>query len=150
MQQAIKERPAIFWKAEYSIGVDAIDRQHRKIFEHLLALENSIEKKDPWHVLRFLIGDLAECLQLHLAVEEALLEIVKYPGLEDHRAAHEQLTAAIADLEDAIRRSPSVSHLVAFFEQWFIRHVLASDREFARYVAEALGGPAPAASPLPG
>ena len=41
------------WDSSFETGIDAIDNQHKKIFEHLLAIENSIAKRDPWHILHF-------------------------------------------------------------------------------------------------
>lgn len=126
------------WKAEYSIGLGTIDSQHKKIFLCLLNMENSLQKKDPWHVVRALTAELADCLNIHFAVEEALLEIVKYPNLEDHRAAHEKLTGMMQELEGKLRHSQSANDLVGFFEAWFLDHVLKDDRAYAAYVREKL------------
>ena len=126
------------WKAEFMIGIEAIDRQHRQIFEHLLAIENSIEKGDPWNVMSYLITQLGDCLKLHFAVEEALLEIIDYPESRDHCAAHARLCTAIVKLESSIRKSNSATDLVTFFEQWFIRHVLGDDRRYAEYAKNHL------------
>jgi hemerythrin len=68
------------WNNSFAIGIETIDVQHKKIFEHLLAIENAVAKRDPWHIQRFLLSQLADYMKFHLAVEEALLEIVAYPG----------------------------------------------------------------------
>ena len=60
------------WDSSFAIGIDVIDDQHRKIFEHLLAIENSVAKRDPWHILHFFLTQLSEYMKFHLAVEEAL------------------------------------------------------------------------------
>lgn len=122
------------WNSSLSIGIEAIDNQHKQIFEHLLALENSVAKRDPWHIVRFLLSQLAEYMKFHLAVEEAMLEIVRYPQHTDHRTAHGRLMQQIADLEKQLQRAGSETNLVLFFEEWFIRHVLSDDRLYADYV----------------
>lgn len=122
------------WDGSFAIGIDAIDEQHKKIFEKLLAIENSVAKRDPWHILRFLISQLGDYMKFHLAVEEALLEITRYPGLHEHRGEHAKLIELIAELEDKLERSPSADKLVGFFEHWFVRHVLNKDREYAAYL----------------
>lgn len=124
------------WNSNLAIGIEAIDNQHKQIFEHLLALENSVAKRDPWHILRFLVSQLAEYMKFHLAVEEALLEIVRYPQRADHCLAHARLMDQIAELEKQLQRTGSEKSLVNFFEDWFIRHVLADDRLYAAYVKE--------------
>jgi hemerythrin-like metal-binding protein len=126
------------WDSSFAIGIEAIDDQHKKIFEHLLALENSVAKRDPWHILHFFLTQLAEYMKFHVAVEEALLEIIRYPGRTEHRDSHAKLIDQIARLEDQLQEKASGENLVGFFEDWFIRHVLHSDREYAAYVKEEL------------
>lgn len=122
------------WDGSFAIGIDAIDEQHKKIFEKLLAIENSVAKRDPWHILRFLISQLGDYMKFHLAVEEALLEITHYPDLQEHRDEHAKIVQLIAELEDKLERNPSAENLVGFFENWFVRHVLNRDRDYAAYL----------------
>lgn len=122
------------WDNSFVIGLESIDNQHRKIFEHLLAIENSVAKRDPWHVLHYFLVQLAEYMKFHLAVEEALLEIIGYPDRANHCDSHLRLIDQLAKLEAQLRTNASAEKLVSFFENWFIGHVLSSDREYAAYV----------------
>ena len=122
------------WNSSFAIGIEAIDKQHQNIFEHLLAIENSIAKRDPWHILHFFLIQLADYVKCHLAVEEALLEIIRYPDIAHHRDMHAKLIDRIDELEDQLRQQVSAEKLVGFFEDWFVRHVLSSDREYVAYV----------------
>lgn len=124
------------WDSNFAIGIDAIDEQHKKIFEHLLAIENSVAKRDPWHILHFLLAQLAGYMKFHLAVEEAVLEIVEYPGRADHCDAHARLLEQLDTLEDQLKQKPTAENLVGFFEAWFVDHVLSRDREYAAYIKE--------------
>lgn len=124
------------WDSSFEIGIEAIDNQHKRIFEHLLAVENSIAKRDPWHILHFFLTQLADYLKFHLAVEEALLEIIRYPDRASHCEIHAKLIEQVATLEDQLQSKPSNEKLVGFFEDWFVRHVLASDREYVTYLAK--------------
>lgn len=128
------------WKAEYSIGLETIDRQHQWVFERMLDLENSIEKKDPRHIRQFFIEELANYLKFHFAVEEAMLEAIGYPGLKSHCAKHEHLIAAFVELDKKVHEQGSPADLVNFFEEWFVKHVLTDDRAYATYVRKMLPG----------
>ncbi len=122
------------WNNSLAIGIETIDAQHKKIFEHLLAIENSVTKRDPWHILRFLLVQLADYMKFHLAVEEALLDVVHYPDRARHRGSHADIMSQIAELEAGLERSGSADALVLFFESWFARHVLNEDRDYATFV----------------
>lgn len=122
------------WDDSFLIGIDVIDSQHKKIFEHLLALENAVTKKDPWNIMQFFLAQLTDYMKFHLAVEEALLEVIRYPEHANHCDSHARLIDQIAKLEDQLKRQPSGGNLVGFFEDWFVRHVLASDRDYAAYI----------------
>jgi hemerythrin-like metal-binding protein len=126
------------WDSSFEIGIETIDNQHKKIFEHLLAIENSVAKRDPWHILRFFLAQLTEYMKFHLAVEEALLEIIRYPDRAAHCTLHARLVDQMVELEDQLQKKASGENLVGFFEDWFIRHVLSSDREYAAYIKEKL------------
>ena len=124
------------WNSSLEIGIAAIDAQHMKIFELLLALENSVTKRDPWNIQVFFLSQIEEYLKFHLAVEEAMLEIIRYPNLSHHRNGHSAITSNIRELETELKKTHdgiSGAKLVSFFESWFIRHVLADDHDYAAY-----------------
>jgi hemerythrin len=64
-----------------------------------------------------------------------LLEIVRYPDRAGHCDLHARLIDQVARLEDQLKNKPAGEDLVGFFEDWFVRHVLASDRDYAAYVS---------------
>jgi hemerythrin len=132
------------WDSSLAIGIETIDDQHKKIFEYLLAIENSVAKRDPWHIQHFFLTQLSDYMKFHLAVEEALMEVIRYPERAEHCALHARLTDQVAELKARLEQAgsgqspagkqPPVESLVGFFEDWFIRHVLESDRNYAAYV----------------
>jgi hemerythrin len=128
------------WADEFSLGIPAIDRQHRKIFELLLKIENSIEQKEAWNVVRFQLADLIEYMRFHLAVEESLLEIMGYPDLDAHCKTHEKLNILLIGLEEGMQNSQSAENLVAFFQGWFVNHVLGDDKNYAGFVLAITAG----------
>jgi hemerythrin len=134
MSSPRKKEQGMKWDSSFAIGIEEIDNQHKKIFEHLLALENSVEKRDSWHIQHFFLTELRGYMKFHLAVEEALLEIIRYPDRASHCDSHSKLIEQIARLEDQLKGKATGDNLVGFFEGWFIRHVLAGDREYAAYI----------------
>lgn len=127
------------WKPEYSIGIASIDSQHQKIFQNLLAIENAITKRDPWEIKLFHLKQLEADLRFHLSLEEALLQVLHFPGFNSHRQSHAELENAVIELRNKIRNhAGSETDLVEFFNSWFVRHVLTEDREYASFISQRL------------
>ena len=131
----------LVWKSEFLVGIEPIDRQHKVIFDSLLAIENSLDKRDPWHIVEWFITELEKSIVSHFLAEETLLELFQYPQIELHRAQHSKLKAGIKELEQTLKQSMSTTALVPYFEQWFIKHVLAEDRGYVAHLKPRMPAP---------
>jgi hemerythrin-like metal-binding protein len=62
----------------------------------------------------------------------------EYPELETHREAHRKLLAQLKDLQTRVeagdRHLPV--YIYHFLHSWLIRHILAEDMKFGKYVAQ--------------
>lgn len=125
------------WKSNYSVGVSEPDQQHQEIFESMLRLEESLEKKASRDVLAKHIGEIRQLLYQHFLDEENLLQRLSYPDLPLHKEQHERLVSALTDFERAVLSSREPQCLVTFFEDWFVRHVLDEDKSFSDFVSAA-------------
>ncbi len=129
------------WKREFLIDIEPLDRQHRDIFECLLAIENAMVKRDPWHIVEWFIANLEITIATHIVAEETLLEIFGYPCIDHHRTQHGRLKAGIRELERSIQQTMSPETLVPYFEQWFVYHVLSEDKEYVGYLKPFISAP---------
>lgn len=124
------------WQPEYSVGIETIDRQHQEILGYINQLTTALDSGDRWHVSHYLLIQITDFIKVHFAVEEALLEITRYPELEPHRASHREIVAHILSLQaKAVKEDISVE-LVQFLRDWFIGHVLKSDKQYGYFFAE--------------
>ena len=62
------------WKDEYSVGIDVIDEQHKKLFEISEVLANAIEINEIKDILLF----LENYMEFHFNTEEALMKKYGY------------------------------------------------------------------------
>lgn len=125
------------WKASYSVGVASVDQQHHDIFESMLRMEQSLEKKAGRNVLAQHLSEIRQLLYQHFLDEERMLQALAYPKFQLHKEQHERLIAALADLEKTALSSNDPQCLVSFFNDWFVRHVLDEDQSFSAFVAAA-------------
>ena len=78
------------WKDEYSVGIAAVDHEHRELIELINRLhdELSASRATPVSVEEF-FGDLLKSISSHFALEERFMRDEHYDQLAQHKADHE-------------------------------------------------------------
>lgn len=79
----------LVWNERYNIGVDIIDKEHKKLFSILNKLFDfgQQEEKSQW-VCQEAIKYFRDHALKHFADEEAYMVSIDYAGLEVHRRIH--------------------------------------------------------------
>lgn len=121
------------WDERYNIGVDIIDREHKKLFGILNKLFDlrQQEKKSPW-VCQEAVKYFKEHTLQHFADEEAYMASIEYAGLETHRRIHKDfrertLPALERELEQTNYSEQSINHFFDVCAGWLMGHTLSED-----------------------
>jgi hemerythrin len=133
-----EEMKDLEWKDEYLLGIPELDMQHQRIFDCFVATaEEGPTKQDRW-LADSSIVQLVGLLQQHFVLEESLMRIIGYPGLERHMEEHRQFNAELHDLaQKSLRTKGSVSReMIKAFQKWLREHIMASDRHYADYFSD--------------
>jgi len=136
----------LYWKDEYSVGVEKFDRQHRHLFEILNKLiVRSAESLD----LKLASETLTEMLNYakeHFRDEEELMREYGYPEIELHKEQHAYFIETTAELSvNALNKQSMVSHEIAeFLKLWWTTHILKVDMKYKDFFKAKI--PAKAAS----
>jgi len=131
------------WSPSLSLGVDAIDEQHKEIFLHVAELETAVNEGRGPGVATLLMDFLVGYVAHHFADEEKLMAEHEYPKLETHKAAHEGFRVALEELRVESSGNPTpavVERLSALTTDWLVRHISWTDREFATWLKGRYGG----------
>lgn len=122
------------WKAEYNLGVEEIDRQHRALVELLNKAWEGIVFRADKDVILELVEQLERYTIAHFTAEEVYMLAIHYPNLEDHRLTHQKFIARIeAEKKRAVAGGELSLGLVNFLKQWLLEHILGADKAFAEY-----------------
>lgn len=123
----------ISWEERFNIGVDVIDKEHKKLFKIINKLFSfdEEEEKDQW-VCQEGIKYLKEHALRHFADEEEYMESINYSGLDIHRRIHTDfrentLPALEKELVQENYSSDSVNHFLGVCVGWLIGHTLTED-----------------------
>ena len=123
----------LVWNERYNIGVDIIDKEHKKLFSILNKLFDfgQLEEKSQW-VCQEAIKYFRDHALKHFADEEAYMVSIDYAGLEVHRRIHrnfrERTIPALERELELNKYSPeSVNHFLGVCAGWLIGHSLIED-----------------------
>lgn len=122
------------WQDRFNIGVDIIDREHRKLFTILnkLLTYNENDEKSRWAYqegIKFFKGHAMK----HFAEEELYMASIGYDGYDTHRHIHDTFRkTTLPELEKELAESyyspEAVSHFLGVCAGWLIGHTLTEDR----------------------
>lgn len=122
------------WQERYNIGVDIIDKEHKKLFKIInkLFAFGEDEEKSQW-VCQEGIKYFKDHAVKHFADEEAYMESIHYKGLQMHKRIHSDfrdktLPLLQKELEDSEYSEESVSHFLGVCTGWLLGHTLTDDR----------------------
>ena len=124
----------LIWEDRFNIGVDIIDKEHKKLFRIMNRLfsANGQESKSQWACQEG-IKYFKDHAMKHFAEEEVYMASIGYEGFETHRRLHNNfrqrtLPALERELEQTGYSPDSVSHFLGVCAGWLIGHTLTEDR----------------------
>jgi len=131
---------AIGWSSDLATGVDAIDNQHKEIFNRVDRLSAACgEGKGKEEVLRLLLF-LEEYVKEHFAAEERLQLRHAYPEYPDHKAQHARFMSDVAKLTAEFKAEGATLSLVIMTNKtltsWLMQHIRKTDMEFATFLRQ--------------
>lgn len=123
----------LVWNERYNIGVDIIDREHKKLFSILNKLFDfgQQEEKSQW-VCQEAIKYFRDHALQHFADEEAYMLSIDYAGLDIHRRIHKNfrdrtIPALERELEQSGYSPDAVNHFLGVCAGWLVGHSLIED-----------------------
>ncbi|MBI4273911.1 MAG: hemerythrin family protein [Rhizobiales bacterium] len=117
------------WKDQYSIGIDAIDHEHKELIELINRLHDEVVAKGTASSIGAFFGDLFKGISAHFALEERFMRERHYDQLPQHKADHERLLDEIRNIMDDVEGNVECgsAELSAKLDAWFLRHFETHD-----------------------
>jgi len=116
------------WKDRYSVGVAAVDHEHKELIDLINRLYDQWVKGGPRGSVEGFFGDLYKGISAHFALEERFMRERGYDQLTAHKNDHERLLDEIRDImDDFVDEEQTASALSGRLEAWFSRHFETHD-----------------------
>jgi hemerythrin-like metal-binding protein len=121
--------PLLEWKANYSVGIEAVDFEHKELIELINKLYDQLIARGEPLVASAFFGDLIRAISAHFALEERFMRERGYDQFRQHKADHERLLDDILGIMDDFDRDETTNRadLTARLDAWFSRHFETHD-----------------------
>jgi len=124
----------LMWEEKYSVGVQLIDDQHKKMFATINELIDAIRTTPTKEKLMGIIGQLVQYKKFHFATEERYFDEFHYEKTAEHKAAHNEFNDNLVALQAKYTADDQTIEfafaLVDFLEDWLINHLMTADQEY--------------------
>lgn len=121
------------WSTSLSVGVQALDDDHKKLVAMINELLEGILKNRRHEALTQVLDELVHYTKLHFAHEEALFARTGYPGTATHIQQHRALVKQVADLQARLKAGDTSLlslDLMKFLKEWLTRHIMEEDKRY--------------------
>jgi hemerythrin len=116
------------WKDHYSVGIDAVDHEHKELIALINRLHDKLGAKENEDSISAFFGDLFRGISAHFALEERFMRERGYDQIAQHKADHERLLDEIRDIMDDFEEHEVASaELTTRLDAWFSRHFETHD-----------------------
>lgn len=126
------------WDEKYSIHIELIDTQHKRLFALLKNLFDEMGKDRTQEALGVIIGGLTQYAAEHFATEEKLLTQYDFPGHLEHKKEHEafevKIAAFLRDFKEG--KATLTMDVIKFLLSWLDQHILKIDKEYAPFLID--------------
>jgi hemerythrin-like metal-binding protein len=117
------------WSPDFSVGVAAVDYEHRNMIEMINCLYEQMDKRNDASTIANFLGEIHAGIAAHFAFEENLMKNAAYREYEDHKEDHEELLDRIRELMDCYADDPVAggNRLRQELADWFGQHFSTFD-----------------------
>jgi hemerythrin len=127
----------VHWEHRYELDIKVVDEQHKELVRLINTLYDACRDGDTKDdAFKTAIKGAVDYVKVHFADEERLLEGVKYPALEEHKAEHaafvRQVLESVQNFEKGLTFAPNT--FVRFLSEWVLTHIALSDKKYADYI----------------
>jgi diguanylate cyclase (GGDEF)-like protein/hemerythrin-like metal-binding protein len=123
------------WKPELSVGIENIDKDHKRLIELTNTLINAINNEIPPEELLKIFNELEAYTHYHFEREEAFMNehctsADIHSMIQKHKEQHRYFIGELSKLKETLKRATSKSvayEIVEFLLHWLLDHIINED-----------------------
>ena len=124
----------ITWREEFSVGVAAVDHEHREMIGLINELDDAMGVAADAAAVIEGLGEIYARIGAHFALEEKIMRDAGYSGFEAHKQDHELLLDELLDVIDGVDAEGRYDRLdlSTTLDRWFSDHFRTHDAKLHR------------------
>ncbi|WP_320170817.1 bacteriohemerythrin [Maridesulfovibrio sp.] len=127
----------ITWSdSAYSVGIRAIDIQHKKLVDMINGLHKAMRDRASERVMKKLVEELKNYTVEHFNCEEKLFDKYGYPATKGHKKLHEKFVSQVQDFDEELKsgKAKVTMEVMQFLTDWLIQHIQGDDRKYTAFL----------------
>ena len=136
LHNKIVKKRYLEWKDNYSVGIESIDNDHKKLIHLINNLQTAIDYKTDKQFERQTLDEVIDYTQYHFKREEDLMESNGYPDLIPHKPTHAKLIEEVNHYVEKYEKDDdaAIEALLAYLKLWLIKHINGTDQEYSEFL----------------
>lgn len=124
------------WSEKYSVNIQKIDDQHKKLFELVNSFNKAIAEGRGNSVEEKVLSDLITYARAHFYKEENLFEKYLYPDYLKHKEEHDKFIKQVLDFKKQLMEGKTeLPHKIFhFLKNWLTNHILIVDKRDSSFL----------------
>ncbi|BEP29732.1 bacteriohemerythrin [Helicovermis profundi] len=130
------------WDEKYSVGIEVIDQQHKKLFAigeeiHDKIIKDSCEEDECLVEALKVLEELKQYTVYHFTTEEELLKKYNYMELENHLIQHDLFINYLEDIDPKrLEKYPKeyLYEIMMYISKWIFKHISTVDFKYVDFL----------------
>ena len=127
---------------EFKLGIEAADIEHSKLVDTLNNTYALLHEGKREEAATYFNKTLSLYVHEHFTHEEAFMEDIGFPQLEDHKKIHANFRNSFEELKPKIETADNAAFREALSDTfvWIINHIGRTDKKYAKFYFEQQAG----------
>lgn len=134
-----QNRIQLEWQDDFSVEVQEIDDQHKKIIGFINSLSENLGGPAIAQIQKNILREMTEYAQYHFETEEKYFDLFDYEDSAEHKMSHDTYEHTVGEFEKRLAILDSNNDndcasftldLTGFLEDWWVGHILHSDKKY--------------------
>lgn len=124
------------WSDKFSVQVRQFDEEHKQLMNLINQLHDAMKAGQGKQVIGDVLNGLIEYTRKHFAAEDRIMKAQGYPGYENHKKEHNQLTMTVMDFQKGFAEGSAIlsQTVMTFLRDWLTNHIQGVDKEYGPFL----------------